>query len=310
MKSIMISIQPQWVEKILNGEKTIEIRKTMPKCELPVKVYIYCTNNKKHTVAPFRFVDGWKYREYNDNTSYANGCTANMGETINGKVVAEFTLKKTECWRPRGMVWGNDIKKTCLTMPQLIAYADTNNTPKEHCFAWHIENLKIYDKPKELSEFSGFIPNNKCEKHEKGFACEKCDAYDKEHDTCLACYYCSKPIKRPPQSYMYVEKVVERMTHKEILNLKFNRGDMPNTITLGDYLKKLFKTLWKDGEDFSSKRPLGNSDWQCEIYYVLIKNNVVEGTIDEYDCVYTVDYFQADKVILDLIDYLFREVEE
>ena len=42
-KKILISIQPQWVEKILNGEKTIEIRKTMPKCELPVKVYIYCT---------------------------------------------------------------------------------------------------------------------------------------------------------------------------------------------------------------------------------------------------------------------------
>ena len=47
MKSIMISIQPQYVEKILNGEKTIEIRKTMPKCELPCKVYIYCTKPRK-----------------------------------------------------------------------------------------------------------------------------------------------------------------------------------------------------------------------------------------------------------------------
>ena len=46
MKNIMISIKPQYVEKILNGEKTIEIRKTMPKCELPCKVYIYCTNGK------------------------------------------------------------------------------------------------------------------------------------------------------------------------------------------------------------------------------------------------------------------------
>lgn len=35
MKSIMISIKPEWVKKILNGDKTIEIRKTMPKCELP-----------------------------------------------------------------------------------------------------------------------------------------------------------------------------------------------------------------------------------------------------------------------------------
>ena len=190
MKSILISIQPQWVEKILNREKTIEIRKTMPKCELPVKVYIYCTKNNGKGIGKYPFY------QFCDNKL----------NSLNGRVVAEFTLKKTECWRPRGMVWGNDIKKTCLTMPQLIAYADTNNKPKEHCFAWHIENLKIYDKPKELSEFSGFIPNNKCEKHEKGFACDKCEAYDKEHDTCLACYYLHKPIKRPPQNWCYVEE--------------------------------------------------------------------------------------------------------
>ena len=47
MKAIMISIKPEWVCKILNGEKTIEIRKTMPKCKLPCKVYIYCTKGKK-----------------------------------------------------------------------------------------------------------------------------------------------------------------------------------------------------------------------------------------------------------------------
>lgn len=32
MKSVLISIQPKWVEKIANGEKTIEVRKTAPKC--------------------------------------------------------------------------------------------------------------------------------------------------------------------------------------------------------------------------------------------------------------------------------------
>lgn len=47
MKSILISIKPEYVEKILNGEKTIEIRKTKPNIELPCKVYIYCTKPKK-----------------------------------------------------------------------------------------------------------------------------------------------------------------------------------------------------------------------------------------------------------------------
>ena len=44
MKSIMLSIQPQWVEKILNKEKIAELRKNVPKCDLPCKVYIYCTH--------------------------------------------------------------------------------------------------------------------------------------------------------------------------------------------------------------------------------------------------------------------------
>ena len=99
------------------------------------------------------------------------------------------------------------------------------------------------------------------------------------------------------------------MSNKDILNLTFNRGDMPNTKTLGDFLKKLFKTLWQEGEDFNSKRPLGNSDWQWEVYYVLIKNNIIDGTIDDYDCVDVVDFYEADKVILNLIDYIFREVK-
>ena len=42
-KAVMLSIRPKWVEKIANGEKTIEVRKTKPKLEAPFKCYIYCT---------------------------------------------------------------------------------------------------------------------------------------------------------------------------------------------------------------------------------------------------------------------------
>lgn len=30
-KTVMLSIRPKWCEKIANGEKTIEVRKTKPK---------------------------------------------------------------------------------------------------------------------------------------------------------------------------------------------------------------------------------------------------------------------------------------
>jgi predicted transcriptional regulator len=42
MKSVLISIKPEWVGKITSGKKTIEVRKTAPK-EVPFKAYIYCS---------------------------------------------------------------------------------------------------------------------------------------------------------------------------------------------------------------------------------------------------------------------------
>ena len=214
MKAIMISIQPQCVSKILNKEKLVEIRKTKPKCELPCKVYIYCTKPKKWWAFSNWGATSdelvWKIK---DKVKMCNGLEVwdDDCEKLNGKVVAEFTLNKVDTlerdlndWLPKNRydVSNELLKNINLNQEQLWNYGQD-----KILYAWYIDNLKIYDKPKELSEFSGFIPNNKCEKHENGFACDKCDAYDKEHDTCLALYYCRKPIKRPPQSYCYVEEL-------------------------------------------------------------------------------------------------------
>ena len=214
MKAIMISIQPQCVSKILNKEKLVEIRKTKPKCELPCKVYIYCTKPKKWWAFSNWGATSdelvWKIK---DKVKMCNGLEVwdDDCEKLNGKVVAEFTLNKVDTlerdlndWLPKNRydVSNELLKNINLNQEQLWNYGQGKTL-----YAWHIDNLKVYDKPKELSEFSGFIPNNKCEKHENGFACDKCDAYDKEHDTCLALYYCRKPLKRPPQSYCYVEEL-------------------------------------------------------------------------------------------------------
>ena len=46
-KAVLISIRPKWCEKIINGRKTIEVRKTRPKMDTPFKCYIYkCGNGK------------------------------------------------------------------------------------------------------------------------------------------------------------------------------------------------------------------------------------------------------------------------
>ena len=46
-KAVLISLHPEWCEKIINGQKTIEVRKTRPKMDTPFKCYIYkCGNGK------------------------------------------------------------------------------------------------------------------------------------------------------------------------------------------------------------------------------------------------------------------------
>lgn len=167
MKSIMISIQPQYVEKILNGEKTIEIRKTMPKCELPCKVYIYCTKGKK------------LYK-----------CVSNFDEDLlNGKVVAEFTLNKVDTlerdlndWLPKNRydISNELLKNTNLNQEQLWNYGQG-----KILYAWHIDDLKVYDKPKELSEFSTILHRMKGKESR----------------------FTSHLLQRPPHNWCYVEEL-------------------------------------------------------------------------------------------------------
>lgn len=46
-KAVLISIRPEWCQKIMAGRKTIEVRKTRPKMNPPFKCYIYkCGNGK------------------------------------------------------------------------------------------------------------------------------------------------------------------------------------------------------------------------------------------------------------------------
>lgn len=149
MKAIMISIKPKWVAKILNGEKTIEIRKTKPKCDLPIDVYIYCTKDNHQLVKP---------KDYDKHLLFTKGAVDYSNEqTLNGKVVAKFTLNKVEehkdfaCMFPYSKLRYN--KATCLSEEDLEDYGFVEGKGYVPLYAWHISNLEIFDKPKELSEF-------------------------------------------------------------------------------------------------------------------------------------------------------------
>ena len=60
------------------------------------------------------------------------------------------------------------------------------------------------------------------------------------------------------------------MNSKEILDLKFYNNDLDKKITIKDFFKELLAKLLKEQEMFDSKRPFGNSDWDCDLIVCLI----------------------------------------
>lgn len=174
MKAVMISIQPQWTEKILNGEKTVEVRKTAPKLQPPFKCYIYCTKN--HSVHDLLEIH-----------------SSGKIHKANGKVVAEFVCDEIKRYCGGYLVVKEDaelaLAGSCLTRNQVIDYLGGFNTDYDYnpnrfnFFGYHISELKVYDKPKELNDFQRY-PMVK---------------YDPP-------YIFPEPLKRPPQSWCYVEE--------------------------------------------------------------------------------------------------------
>ena len=96
------------------------------------------------------------------------------------------------------------------------------------------------------------------------------------------------------------------MNRDDVLNLKVSTSDFDYEPTIREYFSVLLQTLWREEECFSAKRPFGNSGWQYDVYTSLIKAGVVEGSLDDEDCVEKVDTRKADAYIQELIDYAMR----
>ena len=182
MKSILMSIKPKWVHKIISEEKTVEVRKHIPKCALPFKVYIYCTKSDRE------WKDPWT-------TAYESplGCLFNMS----GKVVGEFVCDEIfdiSFDNVYGYIGAFDYVDTGLQSPELHEYAKGKTV-----YGLHISDLKIYDKPKELSEFQKPL---RC----GNFKCTECGYFEYYAGVRRRCNL-DWSLKRPPQSWCYVEEV-------------------------------------------------------------------------------------------------------
>lgn len=183
MKSVLISIRPKRVEKIASGQKPIEVRKTAPQ-EVPFKAYIYCCKAKpylyKEANPPFElFLDSelYKGKGYDD-------------RLFSGKVIGEFICDKVDEYNFHNgltefnsmglpsriygsyLIFADDYKSMCLSYDEVKNYGKGKTL-----YGWHISDLKIYDRPRALSEFG-----------KVGFG----------HKV---------PLCHPPQSWQYVEEL-------------------------------------------------------------------------------------------------------
>ena len=175
MKSVLISVKPKWCEKITSGKKTIEVRKSAPK-EVPFKAYIYET--KGATETPWVDEDGHYIYKGKGQVIGEFICDKvyNLVNAFGGIMFADENLNQLEPQLFRDM--------SCLTDEQTADYLGDKDG-----YGWHISDLKIYDNPKELSEFKYFIDGRGYEYDESDCGCNGL-----------------KPITRPPQSYMFVEE--------------------------------------------------------------------------------------------------------
>ena len=135
-KAVLISIRPMWSQKIMSGQKTVEVRKTRPKMDTPFKCYIYkCGNGKV------------------------------IGEFLCDEIIEDRTYGHNEEF----------YRAACMSAYDAAAYA-----MQSPMYGWHISDLRVYDHPRDLWEFTGL----------------------RETKYGLA----PGPITRPPQSWRYVEE--------------------------------------------------------------------------------------------------------
>lgn len=196
MKSVLISIRPKWVEKIASGQKTIEVRRSAPK-EVPFKAYIYET--KGATETPWIDEDGhfiYKGR---------------------GQVIGEFICDKVYPIKNKGSSFvvaneeqsvTNEIAgQSCLYYDDMVSYFGDKDG-----YGWHISDLKIYDKPRELSDFLKPCPDT----YRYCTFCKHCVKIIPPDEEEYALYHggqfdyweehCTNRLSSPPRSWQYVEE--------------------------------------------------------------------------------------------------------
>ena len=205
MRAIMKSVSPRICEKVANGDCTILVSKTAPKLDLPFKGYICCTSAKPYLYReanpPFKlFLDSDLYE--------GNGYDDRL---FSGKVIGDFICDEIIEWQyDSGHQYYVEYPDDCTSyFPYLKCHSEATGLrcseieklgKGKPLYGLHISDLKIYDKPKELSEFE-----RPCTY--KGI-CYSCERFRPNGIPLPAPYgFCETKITHVPSNWCYVEEL-------------------------------------------------------------------------------------------------------
>lgn len=205
MRAIMKSVSPRICEKVANGDCTILVSKTAPKLDLPFKGYICCTSAKPYLYReanpPFKlFLDSDLYE--------GNGYDDRL---FSGKVIGDFICDEIIEWQyDKGHQYYVEYPDDCTSyFPYLKCHSEATGLKCSEIeklgkgkplYGLHISDLKIYDKPKELSEFE-----RPCTY--KGI-CYSCERFRPNGIPLPAPYgFCETKITHVPSNWCYVEEL-------------------------------------------------------------------------------------------------------
>lgn len=124
-RDVIISIKPEWVKKIISGEKTIELRKNFPKQVTPFRCFIYVT------------------KDFKPNRPYSAKLWASRG-----KAIGEFVCDLIYLVTPIPAIAEAFSGVSCVSAESIMNYGGDKMV-----YGWRIADLKIYDTPRPLSDF-------------------------------------------------------------------------------------------------------------------------------------------------------------
>ena len=142
MKTVLLPMSIRDVHRILTYEKTLIFKKSIPTCQMPFKVLLYCIKNSNYESLEKEFDAEW-ITEHNGKV-VAEFVIDSVSTLLYNKVVENYVaLKSLKEISPEVLVAGNTTKES------LIKYGKEKNL---NIFA--IVDLKKYEVPTELQNYN------------------------------------------------------------------------------------------------------------------------------------------------------------